>query len=92
MICVGCNSVCCSSATASSTRLSRNVPRDRNAVQAGEYSALRRAPYVTGVYRNVTARTFYRELIRLAETGFIKFSVQEQEPTVEIDFEAIGRY
>ena len=57
-----------------------------------EYSALRRAPYVTGVYRNVTARTFYRELIRLAETGFIKFSVQEQEPTVEIDFGAIGRY
>ena len=57
-----------------------------------EYSSLRRAPYVTGVYRNVTARTFYRELTRLAETGFIKFSVDEQEPTIEIDFGAIGRY
>ena len=57
-----------------------------------EYSVLRRAPYVTGVYRNVTARTFYRELTRLAEMGFIKFSAREQEPTIEIDFDAIGRY
>ena len=57
-----------------------------------EYSALRRAPYVTGVYGDVTARTFYRELTRLAEMGFIKFSAQESEPTIEIDFDAIGRY
>ena len=57
-----------------------------------EYSALRRAPYVTGVYGNVTARTFHRELTRLAEMGFIKFSAQESEPTIEIDFDAIGRY
>ncbi len=57
-----------------------------------EYSELRQVPYVKGVYRNVTARTFHRELTRLAEMGFIKFSVQEQEPTIEIDFGAIGRY
>ena len=57
-----------------------------------EYSALRRAPYVAGVYGDVTARTFYRELTRLAEMGFIKFSAQETEPTIEIDFDAIGRY
>ena len=44
------------------------------------------------MYRNVTTRTFHRELIRLAETGFIKFSVQNREPTIEIDFEAIGKY
>jgi len=24
--------------------------------------------------------------------GFIKFSAQETEPTIEIDFDAIGRY
>ena len=57
-----------------------------------EYSELRQAPYVKGVYRNVTARTFHRELTRLAEMGFIKFSIQEREPTIEIDFGAIGRY
>lgn len=57
-----------------------------------DYSELRDAPYVKGVYRNVTTRTFYRELTRLAETGFIKFSIREREPTVEIDFGAIGKY
>lgn len=57
-----------------------------------DYSELRDAPYVKSVYRNVTTRTFYRELTRLAETGFIKFSIREREPTVEIDFGAIGRY
>ena len=57
-----------------------------------QYSELREAPYVRGVYRNVTARTFYRELVRLAEIGFIRFSMQEQEPSIEIDFGAIGRY
>lgn len=40
----------------------------------------------------VTARTFHRELTTLAEMGFLKFPVQESEPTIEIDFDAIGRY
>ena len=57
-----------------------------------EYSELRQAPYVKGVYQNVTARTFHRELTRLAEMGFIKFSIREPEPTIEVDFGAIGRY
>ena len=57
-----------------------------------EYSELLQAPYVKEVYRNVTTRTFHRELIRLAETGFIRFSVQDRNPTIEIDFEAIGKY
>ena len=56
------------------------------------YSELLQAPYVKGVYRNVTARTFHRELTRLADMGFIKFSMQEREPIIEIDFGAIGRY
>lgn len=57
-----------------------------------KYSELREAPYVKGVYRSVTARTFYRELTRLAEMGFIKFSIQERDPIIEIDFGAIGKY
>ena len=57
-----------------------------------KYSDLRGASYVTGVYRNVTARTFYRELIRLAEMGFITFSSQGRESIIELDFGAIGKY
>ena len=56
-------------------------------------SELIRAPYVTAAYRNVTPRTFQRELIRIARRGFIKFTVREQdEPIIELDFGAIGRY
>ena len=56
-------------------------------------SELIRAPYVTAAYRNVTPRTFQRELIRLARKGFIKFTARERdEPVIELDFGAIGRY
>ena len=56
-------------------------------------SELIRAPYVTATYKSVTTRTFQRELIRLASRGFIRFTVREQDdPTVELDFGAIGRY
>ena len=56
-------------------------------------SELIRAPYVATTYRNVTTRTFQRELIRLASKGFIRFTAGEQdEPTVELDFGAIGKY
>ena len=56
-------------------------------------SELIRAPYVTAAYRNVTTRTFQRELIRLARKGFIKFTDRERdEPIIELDFGAIGRY
>ena len=56
------------------------------------YSKLRQAPYVRSVYREVRPRTFHRELTRLAEMGFIRFLVRQPEPTIEIDFGAIGRY
>ena len=58
------------------------------------FSELREVPYVKASYRNVTVRTFYRELIRLAELGFIKFRRGEgtTSPFVELDFGAIGRY
>lgn len=49
--------------------------------------------YVKGAYGNVTKRTFTRELVRLATHGFIKLNVEKpREPSIEIDFGAIGRY
>ena len=49
-------------------------------------------PYVQQVYRNVTERTFRREVIRLVEQGFIKAVGVKGEWTVELDFRAIEKY
>ena len=57
-----------------------------------KFEDLRRAPYITTVYRKVTRRTFFRELMRLAEMGFIKFTESGEELAIEIDFTAIGKY
>ena len=50
--------------------------------------------YVESAYRNVTRRTLVRELIRLSELGFIRFTRDEsvQDHVVELDFGAISRY
>lgn len=54
---------------------------------------LKESPYVRVAYRGVTQRTFFRELVRLEETGFIKFERDESGGwTVGLDFGAIGRY
>ena len=58
-----------------------------------DQAELIRAPYVQAAYRSVTQRTFLRELTRLGEMGFIKYTTSEPgKPIVELDFEAIGRY
>ena len=49
-------------------------------------------PYVQSAYRNVTQRTFRRELVRLHEMGFIKVTSGEGEVWIEVDFDAIGKY
>ncbi|MYE25334.1 MAG: Fic family protein [Gammaproteobacteria bacterium] len=50
-------------------------------------------PYVESAYRNVTQRTFRRELVRLHEMGFIKVTRDADEGVrIEVDFGAIGRY
>ena len=49
-------------------------------------------PYIRAMYRNVTRRTFSRELTRLAEAGFIKFEHEEGDWFVAVDFGAIGKY
>ena len=53
---------------------------------------LLQAPYITTVYKNVTRRTFHRELLRLVEMGFIKPVGSKDDITIELDFTAIGKY
>ena len=52
------------------------------------------SPYVRSAYRSVTPRTFRRELIRLADLGFILFTNPggDGQAFIELDFAAIGRY
>ncbi|MYC86973.1 MAG: Fic family protein [Gemmatimonadales bacterium] len=56
--------------------------------------ALIDSPFVGTVYRDVTSRTFFRELTRLAELGFIIFErdADSGEFVVDLDFAAIGKY
>lgn len=57
-------------------------------------SELLEAGYVRSAYQKVTRRTFQRELIRLGELGFIRFTRDEavQDWIVELDFGAIAKY
>ena len=49
--------------------------------------------FVYASYKDVTSRTFVRELTRLAEGGFIKFTREKVgKAIVELDFGAIARY
>ena len=51
------------------------------------------SPYLREAYKNVSTRTFTRELIRLRECDFIKFSKAASDDwVVEMDFNAIGKY
>lgn len=58
------------------------------------FSELQQAPYVQSAYRDVTRRTFYRELLRLGEMGFIHFSKDDasKEWITELDFGAVTQY
>lgn len=68
-------------------------PFSENPSRQIKYSELREAAFVRASYRDVTARTFHRELIRLSEMGFISFRTHEPDGLiVELDFGAIGKY
>ena len=58
------------------------------------FSELKEAEYVQAAYRGVTARTFYRELNRLGQRGFISFTRDDalKDWIVELDFNAIAKY
>ena len=58
------------------------------------FSELVESPYVRSAYHAVTERTFRRELARLAEVGFIAFSLRKgsDEPYIELDFGAIEKF
>ncbi len=76
--------------------LRETEPRDPFSEQPSrriELDELVNSSYVSGAYRNVTRRTFMRELFRLREMEFIK--VDTSEPNrfiIEIDFEAIAKH
>ena len=54
-----------------------------------KFAEIREMPFIKTLYGDVTARTFYRELIRLAGLGFIRFG---KEMALELDLTAIGKY
>ena len=57
-------------------------------------SELLEARFVKTAYQNVTRRTFQRELVRLGDLGFIRFTKQEsvEDSVVELDLSAISKY
>ena len=59
-----------------------------------KFSELLESRYIREAYRNVTTRTFSRELERLSEMHFIKFGKHGgiDDLVVELDFRAIGKY
>ena len=68
-------------------------PFSENPSLSVAFPALLESSYVKAAYRDVTQRTFVRELTRLAELGFIRFQgTSPANVTVEIDFGAIGKY
>ena len=69
-------------------------PFSENPSRQITFSELRESPYIREAYRDVTRRTFWRELLRLSYMHFIKFIATEDRgnPLVELDFDAIGKY
>ena len=69
-------------------------PFSENPSRHLKFSDLREAPYVKSAYKNLTNRTFNRELNRLGELGFISIRRDEtgRDWILELNFEAIGKY
>ena len=69
-------------------------PFSENPSRKIQLTELRETPYIKAAYKDVTPRTFFRELIRLGQLGFIVFTREEgiDSAIVELNFEAIGKY
>lgn len=75
--------------------LSETEPTDpfsENPSRQIKLSELREVPYIKAAYREVTPRTFVRELTRLAQLRFISFNRADSGAIVELDFHAIEKY
>lgn len=69
-------------------------PFSENPSKQIKFTELREVPFIRAAYKDVTPRTFYRELIRLGGLGFIGFRKESgtDEFLVDLDFSAIGKY
>jgi len=69
-------------------------PFSENPSRQLKFSDLHEAQYVKSAYKDVTDRTFTRELDRLGALGFISVKRDEagKDRILELDFEAIGQY
>lgn len=71
-------------------------PFSENPSRSLTYTELLESPYVKGAYTRVTLRTFYRELNRLGQMGFLRIDRNDSVPvrhwTLAIDFDAIGKF
>lgn len=67
-------------------------PFSENPSKQIKLSELREVSFIRAAYSRVTPRTFFRELIRLAQLGFIGFTRNGNGPIIELDFGAIERY
>ena len=69
-------------------------PFSENSSKIISFSDLQEAKYIQSAYRGVTHRTFVRELVRLAQNGFIKVGREKESKnwTLELDFGAITKY
>jgi hypothetical protein len=69
-------------------------PFSENPSRKIHLSELEEYPLIKSIYREVTPRTFHRELARLAEIGLIKFQRENssRSQVIELDFDAISKY
>jgi Fic family protein len=69
-------------------------PFSENPSRQVKLSELQKAQYVKSAYRDVTARTFIRELDRLGALGFVNVRREEagRDSVLEVNFDAIGKY
>ena len=69
-------------------------PFSETASRQLKLSELLESQYVRGAYRQVSQRTFVRELSRLAAAGFIRFMPggYSADAAIKLDFGAIARY
>ncbi len=69
-------------------------PFAENPTKKVPFSELSESQYIRMAYRKVKPRTFYRELSRLADLGFIVFTRKgtAKDWFIELAFEAIGKY